>query len=93
MTVNLIHPEVTRLAEYDAVHHTEFARTLEVWLAKERSQAKTAAALHLHRNTLTYRLQRIRELLECDLEDDDTRLHLLLSFRFQQVHSPGSAEN
>ncbi len=85
MTVNLVHPEVSRLIAYDEAHHTEFARTLEVWLTKERSQAKTAQALHLHRNTLTYRLQRIRELLTCDLEDDDTRLHLLLSFRFSRA--------
>ncbi len=82
MPVDLIHPDVSRMTAYDAAHHTEFTHTLEVYLAKERSQAKTASALHLHRNTLTYRLQRIRALLECDLEDDDTRLHLQLSFRF-----------
>ena len=82
MTVGLVHPAVSGLLAYDREHHTEFARTLQVYLAKERSQSRTADALHLHRNTLTYRLQRIRELLDCDLEDEDTRLHLLLSFRF-----------
>ncbi|MBR2561062.1 MAG: helix-turn-helix domain-containing protein [Eubacterium sp.] len=82
MTVNLIHPSVLSLLDYDRIHHTEFARTLQTYLMKERSQSRTAEALHLHRNTLTYRLQRIRELLNCDLDNDDTRLHLLLSFRF-----------
>ena len=82
MTVNLIHPSVRKLLDYDRIHHTEFTRTLQVYLTKERSQSRTAEALHLHRNTLTYRLQRIRELLDCDPDDDDVRLHLLLSFRF-----------
>ena len=82
MTVGLVHPAVSGLLAYDREHHTEFARTLQVYLAKERSQSRTADALHLHRNTLTYRLQRIRELLDCDPDDDDVRLHLLLSFRF-----------
>ena len=81
MSVNLIHPDVQKLLDYDREHSTEFARTLMVYLTKERSQSRTAEALHLHRNTLTYRLQRIRELISCDMEDDDTRLHLLLSFR------------
>ena len=82
MSVNLIHPAVLRLVEYDRAHNTVFAETLHIYLEKERSQSRTAEALSLHRNTLTYRLQRIRELLPADLEDDDTRLHLLLSFRF-----------
>ncbi len=80
--VNLIHPAILKLAEYDRQHNTAFTETLHMYIKKERSQSKTAAALNLHRNTLTYRLQRIRELLNADLEDDDVRLHLLLSFRF-----------
>lgn len=82
MPVNLIHPAILKLVEYDRQHNTAFTETLHMYLKKERSQSKTAAALNLHRNTLTYRLQRIRELLDADLEDDDVRLHLLLSFRF-----------
>ena len=81
MIVGLIHPEVQKLIDYDKKHHTDFSETLRVYLEHERSQSKTAAALNLHRNTLTYRLQRIRELLNADLEDPDVRLHLQLSFR------------
>ena len=53
-----------------------------IYLKKERSQSETAAALNLHRNSLTYRLQRINELLDEDLNDEDTRFHMLLSFKF-----------
>ena len=77
-----VHPDVRMLLSYDKTHHTEFAHTLDVYLREERSQSRTAARLNLHRNTLTYRLLRIRELLTCDLSDENVRLHLLLSFRF-----------
>lgn len=80
-----IHPDVRMLLDYDRKHHTEFAHTLDIYLREERSQSRTALKLNLHRNTLTYRLQRIRELLTCDINDEDTRLHLLLSFRFIHI--------
>lgn len=85
--INPVHPAVIRLLEYDKKHRTEFARTLHVYLKKERSQSRTAAALNLHRNSLTYRLQRLKELLDCDLEVDDVRLHVLLSFEIMQNES------
>ena len=82
MKTDPVRPDVRMLLQYDAKHHTEFARTLDVYLREERSQSRTAARLNLHRNTLTYRLARIRQLLTCSLDDADTRLHLILSFRF-----------
>ena len=82
MKTDPVHPDVRTLTDYDRKHHTEFAHTLDIYLREERSQSRTAAKLNLHRNTLTYRLQRIRELLTCDLNDENVRLHLLLSFRF-----------
>ncbi len=80
-----VHPDVRMLLEYDRKHHTEFAHTLDVYLREERSQSRTAGKLNLHRNTLTYRLGRIRELLTCNLGDENVRLHLLLSFRFTDI--------
>ena len=82
MKTDPIHPDVRMLTDYDRKHHTDFAHTLDVYLREERSQSRTAAKLNLHRNTLTYRLQRIRGLLTCDPDDENIRLHLLLSFRF-----------
>lgn len=76
-----IHPDVEGLIEYDRSHNTEFAHTFQVYLENERSQSRTAAVLNLHRNTLTYRLSRIRELIRADLDDPDERLHMIISFR------------
>ena len=62
--------------------NSEMMETVRAFFRNDLNLSTTARQLFIHRNTLTYRLQRIRELLDCDPDDDDTRLHLLLSFRF-----------
>jgi DNA-binding PucR family transcriptional regulator len=39
----------------------------------------------VHRNTLKYRLQRIRDIAGCDLSDPPTRFNLQLATRAWQV--------
>jgi sugar diacid utilization regulator len=56
-------------------------QTLKVYLDEHCSIARTAAALHLHRNAVAYRLQRISELAGIDLDDPDQRLALQLACR------------
>jgi len=59
----------------------ELLRTLEVLLASGGHKAHAARALHLTRQSLYLRLQRIQQLLDADLEDPDTRLALHLALR------------
>lgn len=68
-----IHPMLRRLLDYDRTHDTTMLHTLSVYLNRESNLHETAAALYIHRNTLVYRLQRIRELLQLDLDDPDIR--------------------
>ncbi|HSV66757.1 MAG TPA: helix-turn-helix domain-containing protein [Mycobacteriales bacterium] len=60
---------------------TEAVRTLQVYLDNRGSLARTAELLHLHRNSVAYRLKRIFELLTVDPEDPDDRLLLQLACR------------
>ena len=58
--------------------------TLESFL--ERGSVKeAAAALHLHRHTVIYRLGKLRELLGADLEDPATRLRLQLALNLRKL--------
>ncbi|MFE7053575.1 PucR family transcriptional regulator [Streptomyces californicus] len=50
--------------------------TLETFLAHNGSWARTAEALHLHVNTVHYRVQRIEQLTGRDLARLDHRLDL-----------------
>lgn len=57
----------------------ELLRTLRCYLDHQSSPTTTAAVLGVHRNTVTYRLARIRELLRADLDRPDERLAVHLA--------------
>lgn len=59
----------------------EAIRTLRAYLDSGQNVAKTAKQLHLHRNTVRYRIDRIAEVLPVDLDDPDDRLLVELSCR------------
>ena len=49
--------------------HGELLRTLHTLVSCDFDRAATSAALHVHRNTLAYRLKRIEEITGLDLDD------------------------
>jgi len=73
------------LVAYDRQKHAELVPTLDAYLAAGNSPSETAARLHLHRNTVLYRLRRIRALLGRDPDDPEQRLGLQLALRARQV--------
>ena len=60
---------------------TRYVRTLDAFLRADRHLKPAAAALHLHVNTLRYRLGRIEALLGIDLEDVEARFQLEFSVK------------
>lgn len=54
-------------------------RTLDAWFAHDGHPAATAEALHIHRNTLDYRLRRVGEITGLDLGRLEDRLLLYVS--------------
>lgn len=60
-------------------------RTLQAFLDNQGSLARTAEQLHLHRNTVDYRIQRIVSALDVDPNDPDTRLMLQLACRARML--------
>ena len=54
---------------------------LYVYLASERNVALTARRVHMHRNGVLYRIDKIRDILGLDFDSSDVRLRLLLSFK------------
>jgi sugar diacid utilization regulator len=69
------------LLDYDEQHNTELAKTLGRYLECGGSYDDTAEALTIHRSTLRYRLQRIREIAGVDLGDVEQRLNLHVAAR------------
>lgn len=69
------------LASYDERKHTQLTQTLTRYLQHGGGYEATSRALSVHRSTLKYRLQRIRELTGFDLGDPETRFNLELATR------------
>lgn len=67
------------LIEYDDSRKGELLKTLYVYLKKNQNAKKTADALHVHINTLNYRLKRIEEILSINLTDGTQLLNLHLA--------------
>lgn len=80
LTVNLAHPLLAELEKEDEKKHTEYFETLRAYLLEEQSQTRTAQVLGVHKKTVQYRIQSIRERYDLDLSNQTERLHLLLSF-------------
>lgn len=69
------------LLDYDARKHSDLVATLTSYLECGGNYDATAAALAVHRSTLKYRLQRIREISGHDLTESDARFNLQLATR------------
>jgi DNA-binding PucR family transcriptional regulator len=59
--------------------------TLEAYLDAGGNGVATAEALHIHRSTLNYRLERIEEVCACDLSDPATRINLQVALKLLRL--------
>jgi DNA-binding PucR family transcriptional regulator len=75
------------LVSYDLAHGTELVRTLEAFFDENANASQTSRALYVHRNTLSYRLQRIVEITGLDLNDADARLAFQLALKVHHLDS------
>ncbi|MFP3719001.1 helix-turn-helix domain-containing protein [Niallia circulans] len=72
---------IRNLKKYDSTHHTELLATLEAYLDESENIQKTAARLHIHPNTLTYRLKRMVEIMEVDLSVPSQKFMIYLDLK------------
>lgn len=76
------------LYKYDKENDAELLETLETWIESNYNIAKTSRQLFTHRNTILYRIDRISDILNTDLEDPNELLkfHLALKiFRLLEI--------
>jgi PucR family transcriptional regulator, purine catabolism regulatory protein len=76
----------------DADRHSSSAliETLEGFFRCNGNLSETARTMHLHRNSLLYRLGRIEELLGRSLEDPEFRLSLQIALKIRHMQKEGS---
>ncbi|MBC7544473.1 MAG: helix-turn-helix domain-containing protein [Candidatus Sericytochromatia bacterium] len=73
------------LVEYDRRTNSELTKTLEVYLQCNGNITKATKALHIHRNTMKYRLEKIVDLSNIDLDDAEQRFELQLNLKINKM--------
>lgn len=72
----------------DSRHQPVLMPTLEAWFQENGNLALAAQRLNVHRNTLSYRLQRIEALTGCSFEDPHDRLNISVALLIRRLSSP-----
>lgn len=68
---NIVPTSLRKLFSYDHAHETELVKTLEIYLYQRNDINQTAKELHIHRNTLIYRLNKIRDITQTEIDDSE----------------------
>jgi purine catabolism regulator len=77
-----------RLVDHDARHRSALVESLRAYIEANGRWAEAAAALHVHRHTMRYRVRKIEELTGRNLGDAGDRLELWLALRAHDLRSP-----
>jgi DNA-binding PucR family transcriptional regulator len=70
--------DITRIQAHDAGQQTDYLDTLRAYLASNGNISAMASLLHVHNNTVRYRVSRLAKDFSLDLDDPQKRLWLWL---------------
>jgi hypothetical protein len=83
----LVRGLLDRLITHDRQRNTDYVTTLRIYLDSFGDMRSAAELLHLHPNSLRYRIKRLTELGGLDL--GDPKLRLVLQLLFEMAPEPG----
>ena len=89
-TLQLCHYSVRQLIEIDQQNNTDYLETMREYLHCKGNALAASKALHIHRNTLYYRLEKIKEMTGVVLNDASADLLFLLEYSFYILKYSGS---
>lgn len=79
------HEGVLKLHEYDQLNGTDYHRTLSVFLKMNKNVIAASEVLFIHRNTVNYRLEKIKELLGMNFKETEETMHVLMTYKIMEV--------
>ena len=79
---------VAPLVRYDEAYNSELVATLETFLEHNGATGAAASALYVHRHTIAYRLERVKELSGLDPALSEDRERLGLGLKAYRILSP-----
>ena len=76
---------IEKLLNYSKKNNINLFQTLRVYLEQNGSIKKTSEKLFIHRSTLIYRLDKIKEILQLDIDDSDIRFNLMMTYKLYDL--------
>lgn len=85
-----IYPEFVRetvgeLMRYDEENHTDYMEILEAYFENDCCAVHTAQALYCHKNTLAYKLDKIRRILGYDILKNENRVKIMVAIYIRRL--------
>ena len=74
-----------KLADYDVAKNTDYMSTLKVYLENDASVQAVAKLSFVHRNTINYKLNKIKEITGYDIAREEDRLKIMLAFMIKDI--------
>jgi hypothetical protein len=81
--------DITRIQAHDAEQQTDYLDTLRAYLASNGNISAMASLLHVHNNTVRYRVSRLAKDFDLDLDDPQKRLWLWLRLTTMDLATSG----
>ena len=84
---DFVHPYILDIYRYDRENETDYLPTLKEYLTNINNPGQCAANLHIHKNTLYYRINKISDVFGLDLSNGELRMRLQLSLELLKLNS------
>ncbi|MGI6077207.1 MAG: PucR family transcriptional regulator [Fastidiosipilaceae bacterium] len=74
-------PLIVKLSDYDRENDAQLSKTFYYYLLYNRSLQQTAKTLFIHRNTVSFRINKVEQILDINLNNDSLCQRILLSMK------------
>ncbi|WP_338453122.1 helix-turn-helix domain-containing protein [Niallia oryzisoli] len=85
-----IQNHLSPLLQYSEGKSMDLLQTLRVYLEHNGNIKETAEDLFIHRSSLLYRLEKITNLLNVDLNDSEQRFNLMMAYKLYDLYGDNS---
>jgi|GEM_PF-2007891 len=84
--MDLVDSRIIKIQLYDLVNGTDYLETIRAYLENEKSVQAVAESLYIHRNTVNYRIKKIKELFNINFDNYDQLVQLYISIKILMIN-------
>ena len=74
-----------RLIQYDEENGTDYLEILKAFFENDCSVLHTAKAVYCHKNTLNYKMNKVKEILGYDIMSNGNRTRIMVALYFMKM--------